>query len=475
MINLLPFQRKFLRAALAPGIRTAVLSLPRGNGKSALAGHLCERILTPGDSLFTSGTESVLCAASIEQARIVFRFCRDALEDTGEYSWTDSHTRIGVRHKATNTRLRVIGSNGRTAMGLVNCPWAILDEPGSWLTVGGTLLWDAVQTAAGKPNSPLRTLAIGTIAPSNCGWWADLIADGSHGSTHVTALQGDRESWDAWPTIRGVNPLMSRFPDSRAVLLEERDAARGDSRLRARFMSYRLNVPAGDDSEMCLTPADWALLSARAQTGPEGPPIVGADLGGGRAWSAACAVYPGGRIEAFAVAPGIPDLESQEKRDRVASGLYRKLAADGLLLVDEGLRVQSTATLWHEILSRWGFPQLLVADRFRQAEIEDASDGQAPLESRVTRWSEAAADIRALRKGALDGPFNVGAGADLLAASLSVAMVRNDDQGNTRLTKRSSNNTARDDVAAALVLAAGAWDRYWAMPPTTGGYGGLVQ
>ena len=43
----------------------------------------------------------------------------------------------------------------------------------------------------------------------------------------------------------------------------------------------------------------------------------------------------------------------------------------------------------------------------------------------------------------------------LLAASLSVALVKNDDQGNTRLAKRGSNNTARDDVAAALVLAAG--------------------
>ena len=36
----------------------------------------------------------------------------------------------------------------------------------------------------------------------------------------------------------------------------------------------------------------------------------------------------------------------------------------------------------------------------------------------------------------------------LLAASLSVALVKNDDQGNVRLSKNGSNNTARDDVAA---------------------------
>ena len=40
----------------------------------------------------------------------------------------------------------------------------------------------------------------------------------------------------------------------------------------------------------------------------------------------------------------------------------------------------------------------------------------------------------------------------LLAASLSVALVKNDDQGNVRLSKNGSNNTARDDVAAAVAL-----------------------
>ena len=40
-----------------------------------------------------------------------------------------------------------------------------------------------------------------------------------------------------------------------------------------------------------------------------------------------------------------------------------------------------------------------------------------------------------------------------------VAFVRNDDQGSFRLVKRTTANTSRDDVAAALILAAGAYDR----------------
>ena len=44
-----------------------------------------------------------------------------------------------------------------------------------------------------------------------------------------------------------------------------------------------------------------------------------------------------------------------------------------------------------------------------------------------------------------------------MAASLAAARVRSDDQGSTRLVKADpSNNTGRDDLAAALTLAAGA-------------------
>ena len=145
-----PFQREFVRRALAPGIDTAALSMPRGNGKSWLAAHVLTRALTPGDPLFVSGAEYLLCAASIEQARLCFRFVRSNLEATGEYRFLDSSTRIGIAHKASNTRLRVLSSNGKTAMGVVGCPLAVADEPGSWEVGGGQLMADALMTAQGQ-------------------------------------------------------------------------------------------------------------------------------------------------------------------------------------------------------------------------------------------------------------------------------------------------------------------------------------
>ena len=86
--------------------------------------------------------------------------------------------------------------------------------------------------------------------------------------------------------------------------------------------------------------------------------------------------------------------------------------------------------------------------------------GGIPLEPRISRWSSAAEDIRALRKLASDGPLAIPKSSRLLiAASLSAAEVKNDDAGNVRMVKRGTNNTARDDVAAALVLAAGIYER----------------
>ena len=469
-----PFQTRFLKAATSPGIHLAALSLPRGNGKSRLAAYLVERILTPTDPLFRPGTESVLVAASIEQARIVFRFARAELEPSGEYRFIDSATRAAILHKATNTRLRVLGSNGRTAFGLVNTPWVIADEPGSWEVTGGQLLHDAIETSKGKFNSPLRSLYIGTVAPSMGGWWADLATSKSGQGRVVMTLQGDRERWDQWREVARVNPLTRIAPEFRKQLRSELQAAIADSRLKARFLSYRLNLPSADEATMLLTTADFELMAERAVAERTGKPIVGVDLGGGRAWSAAVAVWQSGRIEALAVAPGVPGIEAQETRDQVSRGTYGRLIETGRLRVAAGLRVQPPAALLAAITEEWGSPELIVCDRFRLGELQDCANG-TPIIPRVSRWSESAFDIRALRQLAVDGPLSAEVESrPLLAASLSVAMVRNDDQGNTRLTKKGSNNCSRDDVAAALVLAAGVYQRARSQPKRSGAYLGIA-
>ena len=462
MLKLQKFQLEFEKAVENDRYDTIVMSGPRGIGKTFMAARILMRCLTPGDTLFQAGREFILGSASLEQARLTFGFLREWLDPT-KYRFIDSTSRLGITELAHNTKLRVISSNAKTSFGLVNVNLAVIDEPGALEITGGQMLSDSLFTAQGKVGSRLKLILCGTLAPlatSPGHWWHDLVSDGTHGRVHVQHYHGDLETWDQWPTIRKANPLIGLDAHARKVILEERDAARVDSRLKARFCSYRLNIPSRDESQMLLTVDDWKAVEQRKVPDAEGKPIFAFDLGGGRAWSAAVAVYGNGRVDAMAVCPGIPSLDDQEKRDRVPVGTYQRLVDAGLLRVADGLRVPHPRQLWEAAREQWGRPDYIVVDRFRLDDLQDAVKNGARIEPRVTRWSEAASDIRALRKYSKDGPLSVVPSAKaLLRASLEVAHVKSDDQGSTRLEKRGSNNQARDDVAAALCLGVGALAR----------------
>ena len=92
--------------------------------------------------------------------------------------------------------------------------------------------------------------------------------------------------------------------------------------------------------------------------------------------------------------------------------------------------------------------------------FKTATRGRVAVRPRIQRWSEASEDIRGVRRLALDGPLAVAAESHgLLTASLAAARVQSDSGGSLRMVKRGSNNTGRDDVAVALVLACGAHTR----------------
>ena len=182
---------------------------------------------------------------------------------------------------------------------------------------------------------------------------------------------------------------------------------------------------------MLLSVDDWERMIERDVAERSGRPIVAIDLGGGRAWSAATAIWESGRIEALAVAPGIPGIEDargQATKCRVA--LMRGLWTPESLRLAHGLRLPPPSALYQAIVDEWGTPELIVCDRFRLGELRDCVNGTQVI-PRVSRWSEKPGeDIRSLRRLSKDGPLSVEhESRPLLAASLSVAMVKNDDQG----------------------------------------------
>ena len=164
----------------------------------------------------------------------------------------------------------------------------------------------------------MRAVFIGTLAPAvlmagGMNWSRPVLA---LSSTYVQALRGPtRTSGPSGSEIKRVNPLTTISPELRRRLKLEREEARGDSRLKARFLSpIRMNVPSGDE---CHHAADSGLLATGDGAGTyhheTGKPIVGVDLGAGRAWSAAVAVWKNGRTEALALCPwDTRSIEAQE-------------------------------------------------------------------------------------------------------------------------------------------------------------------
>ena len=57
-LDLLPFQKVWLRHAFAENVDTAILSGPRGLGKTRLSAHILERCLSPENAPVRRGVQN---------------------------------------------------------------------------------------------------------------------------------------------------------------------------------------------------------------------------------------------------------------------------------------------------------------------------------------------------------------------------------------------------------------------------------
>ena len=300
-----------------------------------MAGALLAKALKPSDDpLYVEGAESVLVSASRPMATLTLEAARLVLGDDPEFRWR----RDGVEHVKTRTRCRVLSSDSRRAYGLGSAMnLAVLDEPGSFAPTSGERLWRALLGSLGK-NSSARILACGTIAPAAVGsWWQTFIEGGSGPGVHIQLIQGDEETWRDWDAVLAANPCTAINPNLVRTLKREHDEALQNDRAAAAFLRFRMNInaPEATHAQPLITSSEWSRICGRPIPACEGRPTIGVDLGGSRSWSAACAIWPSGRIEAWAVAPGRPTLHDQEVEDQVLEGTYSALARSGGLSVDE--------------------------------------------------------------------------------------------------------------------------------------------
>ena len=466
--RLAPFQRRFIRGAFTDGVDLAALCGPRGLGKSSLSGELLACALDPDGPLHEPGSESILLAGSLDQARAAFRFLRARCPEDKGFKYTDSGQRVSVHHKVTNTRIRVASSDAKRAFGIVGARLVVGDEPAAWQERGGALMFDALSTAGGK--NEMLLLLIGTLAPgSPTGWWHKLINTGNsdpgvYVQLHRAPVDADGEvvDWSKWATVKRCNPLIGINPHLAPKLKNELVKARRDDDARRQFLSFRLNRPTVDLSTHLVTADAWKVALTRPVPPRDGPAILGLDVGASRSWSAAALCWRNGRCEVYASVPGIPSLADLEQRDGLPRGELQRYVDAGVMAVAHHRHVAKIETLLDLL------PDVeiegVVADRFLAGPLQDAlaDRGLYAVEWRVNQWSFASEDISNFRRAVLDGTLAVvPAGQRLATLSLWPAEIKSDDSGSIRLNKASMHR--RDDVAAAIVLGVSAAAR-WTKP-----------
>ena len=437
-----------------------MLSAPRGAGKTMLLGRIAAAAVTPDSPLFHAGDEVILCAASIEQARLLAKAADEVLP-YAHLRWTGlsggAHRVAGV-HAASGTGIRVISSSGKRAMGLgARNRLLLFDEPASTEERAGSLQIQALEGSLGKlPGA--RLLIIGTRSPAPAdNWWPKMVAAGSRPGRYVQLMAAaDDDPWDAYATLRKANPVVGVSAHLRARLLRERDEARTDEAKRHAYELWRLNRHGAAADDMLLTVADWQRVVRRPVADRIGQPAVGVDLGATRSWSCAVAVWMSGRVEAWGVCGGIPDLAQREKRDGMAPGTYQRLEDAGRLHVIPGRETGSVEYLVDVLRSEGLRPGVVLGDFFQAGRLRDACRNWARVVARRTLWKESSEDVAAVRELARDHGLSVEeTSRGLLMLALSQASVRYDDSGNARVTKR-RGDASRDDAAIALCLASGA-------------------
>lgn len=202
-VRLRKFQTEIIRGAYAPGIRSALVSIPRANGKTALAAMLGLAELFTGPP----SAEVIVVASDERQAGLTLRLARRMVELNPELDDRCQlyRDRIYVPH---NDASLIPLPAERSALHGFDPSLLIVDE----LHVVTRDVWEAVTTAAGKRRESL-TLAISTpsTSPDTVMW--DLVEHGRSGDDgafyfrEYAAPDGcavdDRRAW------RTANPALS--------------------------------------------------------------------------------------------------------------------------------------------------------------------------------------------------------------------------------------------------------------------------
>ena len=252
--------------------RTAVIGLPRKNGKSTKgSGYALDGLVLDGE-----GAEVYSCAADKEQARIVFGTARRMVELDPELSRVVRVYRDALEHPASGSVYRCLSSEAFTKEGL-NPTRVVYDEPHAAPT---RELFDVMSLAMGARSDPLMIL-ISTAGVKSDRSGGDSMFYGlwQYGCRVASGELADPSFFMAWwgapdgadhadPEVwRAANPGYADIVDGEdfasAVLRTPENEFR-TKRLNQWVSSAQAWLPAGS----------WEQCAAAAREIPPGAPVV---------------------------------------------------------------------------------------------------------------------------------------------------------------------------------------------------------
>lgn len=209
-VRLRTFQRDIIAGAFAEGVRTALVSIPRANGKTMLAAFLALAEMFVGPP----SAEVIVVASDLRQASIVLKYAKRIVE---------LNPTLAERVQVYSDHL-YLPENDATLLPLPAEPGALHGHDPSLLIVDELhvvteQVWEAITSMAGKRPESL-TLAISTPASSaNSVMWR-LVEHGRRGddpsfylkefAAPVNCDADDREAWRiANPALSCENPFLA--------------------------------------------------------------------------------------------------------------------------------------------------------------------------------------------------------------------------------------------------------------------------
>lgn len=473
-LKLADFQRKFVKGALAKKVMVGVLSIGRGNAKTALsAGLALAELVGALEETPQPKREIILAARNRDQAKTAFQFVTgyiQGLPDADQSLFTIRRgSKLEVEFEGNGGGLvRVIAADGKSILG--GAPTlAIMDERAAWEREKGDSLENAILSGLGKRDG--RALIISTSAPDDANTfsrWLDDPPPGTYVQEHRPAFGLPADDLDSLLIANpGATEGIGAAPEW-LVSQAQRAIARGGSALSSFRNLNRNERVSAEDRSVLVTVDEWMGAEVAPDDLPEreGPCILGVDLGGSRSMSAAAFYWPEtGRLEALGTFPATPSLADRGASDGVTDR-YCQMQARGELSVMGEATVPPGPWLAKIVAHLDGItPDCVVGDRFRHAEFSEALQAaglaRVPFIWRGFGWKDGSEDIERFRRALFDGEVKA-APSMLLRFAFSDAITLVDPAGNHKLAK--ARSLGRIDAAAATVLAVAQGARMKAAP-----------